>query len=89
MNDSNNQNVRIVQVRSSAVGIVAFIFGVISIFIFAVVFVPLSLIFALIALLKKQFGWAIGAIICSAIGFATSPVLWGLVAGLGLMATSS
>ena len=88
MENDNNQNspvqgsqaqpqqiVVVHKARSSAVGICALIFGIISIFFFSALFVPLSLIMAIIALIQKQTGLAIGAIICAMIGTFTSPTL--------------
>lgn len=70
---------------SSAVGICALVFGVISIFFLTVLFAPLALIMAIIAFVKKQIGWAIGAVICAIIGMLTSPIFLGL---LGIAAAS-
>lgn len=63
---------------SNALGIASFIFGLISIFFLAPVFVPLALLLGIIAILKKQLAWGIIGIICSIIGFATSPILLGI-----------
>ena len=63
---------------SNALGIASFIFGLISIFFLAPVFVPLALLLGIIAIIKKQLAWGIFGIICSIIGFATSPILLGI-----------
>lgn len=63
---------------SNTLGIASFIFGLISIFFLAPVFVPLALLFGIIAIIKKQLAWGIIGIICSIIGFVTSPILLGI-----------
>ena len=63
------------QAAGSGVGICALVFGVISIFFLSPLFVPLSVIMAVIAIMKKQIGWGIGALVCAAIGLFTSPIL--------------
>ena len=63
---------------SNALGITSFIFGLISIFFLAPVFVPLALLLVIIAIIKKQLAWGIIGIICGIIGFVTSPILLGI-----------
>ncbi|HEB59772.1 MAG TPA: hypothetical protein ENJ01_11150 [Gammaproteobacteria bacterium] len=76
--------VNIARPKDNAMGIVAFVFGAISIVILAPLFVPLSLLFTLIALLKRQFLFSFLALVCATIGFLTSPILLGL-AGLATL----
>jgi hypothetical protein len=64
------------QVSSSAVGICALIFAVISVFFAALLFVPLSLILAIIAIGKKQYVWGLCAIIVALVSAFMSPSLW-------------
>lgn len=64
----------------NALGISSFVFGVISIFSFAIVCVPLAVILGLLGLRHEQKVWAILGLVCSVIGFITSPILMGLVA---------
>jgi hypothetical protein len=71
---------------SNAIGIASFVFGIISIFIFAPLFVPLAVILGIVAIVKKQLVWGILGIFCAIIGFATSPILLGL---LGLVSIGS
>lgn len=87
MEKENQQTVVVVQNQSNALGIASFIFGLISIFIFSPIFVPLALIFGVIGMLKKQIVWGIVGIIFAIIGFATSPMLLGMfgLASLGAM----
>lgn len=63
---------------SNALGIAAFIFGVISIFVLSPIFVPLAVILGTIAIIKKQLVWGIVGLVCAALGFLTSPILLGL-----------
>lgn len=72
---------------SNALGIASFVFGVISIFILAPLFVPLAILLGIIAVIKKQLVWGILGIFCALIGFATSPILLGILgfASLGSM----
>jgi uncharacterized protein len=81
--------VAIVEKGSSATGVAAFTFGVISIFAFAPLLVPISLLLAIIGLFTRQYAWSIVAIIAAGIGFITSPILMGLlfIFGTGSRAT--
>ncbi len=87
MEKENQQTVVVIQNQSNALGIASFIFGLISIFIFSPLFVPLALIFGVIGMLKKQIVWSIVGIIFAIIGFVTSPILLGMfgLASLGAM----
>jgi hypothetical protein len=78
-NPGNPQQVIIVNQASSAIGICALIFGIISIFFLAIVFVPLSLILSAIALIKKQYVWGICAIIVALFSAFLSPTIWGFL----------
>jgi hypothetical protein len=60
---------------SNSLGIASFIFGLISIFFLSPVFVPIALIFGVIAVVKNQLAWGITGLICALIGFMTSPIL--------------
>jgi hypothetical protein len=75
---------------SNAFGIASLICGIIGIFIFSPIFVPLAVLFGIIALVKKQFAFAIVGLICASIGFFTSPILMGWLAlmSLGTLATT-
>ncbi len=63
-------------------GLFAVGFALLSIFTFAPVFVPLGLIFGVIAVLIGQIGLGMGAIFLSVIGIVTSPTLMAVV-GIG------
>jgi hypothetical protein len=69
---------------SNALGIASFIFGLISIFILAPLFVPLAVLLGIFAVIKKQLVWGILGLFCALIGFITSPILLGLL-GLATM----
>lgn len=71
---------------SNALGIASFVFGIISIFVLAPLFVPLAVLLGIIAVVKKQLVWGILGLFCALIGFVTSPVLLG---GLGLVSISA
>ena len=82
-NENTPQRVMIVnQSPSSAVGICALIFAIISIFFFAIVFVPLAIILSIIAILKKQFTWGICALIVACASALLSPTVWGALLGM-------
>lgn len=63
----------------NALGIASFVFGLISIFTLAPIFVPLAVIVGIIAVIQKQLVWGILGLVCAIVGFATSPILLGLV----------
>ena len=71
-----NTKIIIVQGPTPTLGIVSFIFGLISIFVFSIILVPLALIFAILSFIKDdQSIWAVVGIICAVIGTVTSPLL--------------
>lgn len=74
--NSGNTVVVVNQPASSAIGICALVFAIISVFFLAIVFVPISLILSIIALIKKQFVWAICAIIVAIVSAWLSPTIW-------------
>lgn len=73
--------------ENNAIGIASFIFGTISIIVMAPIFVPLAVIFGIIAIFKKQTTWGVLGLICAFLGFATSPILLGLLALTSIDAT--
>ncbi len=87
MSNQNQEKIIVIQNKSNALGIASFVFGLISIFIFSVIFVPLSLIFGILGIIKKQLVWSIVGIIFALIGFATSPMLLGIF-GLATVAAT-
>ncbi len=80
----SNQTIIIQQGVSNTIGIMSFVFGLISVFILSPLFVPLALIFGTIGIIKKQMLWSIVGIVLAIIGFVTSPVLIGLFATMGM-----
>lgn len=76
--NSNTQTIILRNETGNAIGIASFVFGVISIFVLAPVFVPLGLLFGVIGIIKKQMVWSVIGLICSIVGFLTSPILLGL-----------
>ena len=60
-------------------------FGLLGIFTYGYVFVPLALVTSLIALFMGQFIWAVMGLMLAVVGFVTSPSLW-LLLGLGALA---
>ena len=66
-------------------GIFAVVFGVISIFAWSIIFVPLALVLGVICLLRGYIFWGLGAIALAILGFLTSPMLLVMV-GLGALA---
>ena len=79
MENENKEKVIIIEKQSDALGIASVIFGLVSIFVFSVIFVPLALLFGILGLLKKQYVWSSVGIIFALIGFATSPMLLAMV----------
>jgi hypothetical protein len=65
---------------NSMTGVLALIFGIISIFFFAPIFVPLALIFSVAALTNRQWLYGLVGLGTAAIGFITSPILMGILA---------
>lgn len=83
------ENTTTIVIKSSAgngVGVVSFIFGFISIFFMSLVFVPLAVLFGIIAVIKKQFAWGVLGLFCAFIGFLTSPVLLGVFGVASILA---
>lgn len=80
MENTAAQTIIIKNDMSNAAGIASFIFGLISIFFMAPIFVPLSILFGIIAIAKKQTGWAVIGLICAYFGFVTSPILMAMFA---------
>ncbi|MCF6245286.1 MAG: hypothetical protein L3J43_09650 [Sulfurovum sp.] len=78
MENENKEKIIIIE-RQSNLGIASVIFGLVSIFVFSVIFVPLALLFGILGLVRKQYAWSIVGIIFAIIGFATSPMLLGMV----------
>lgn len=76
-----------IKTKSKTFGILGLVFGLISVFILSVLFVPLSIVFSVLGLLKRDpTNIILGAsgLVLSLIGLMTSPMLMGLV-GLGFM----
>ncbi|MEI6707845.1 MAG: hypothetical protein WCK96_12000 [Methylococcales bacterium] len=65
--------------QDNDVGIASVIFGIISLFFLAPLFVPLALLCGILAVFKKQRLWGVGGIVCGIIGFVSSPVLLGML----------
>lgn len=61
-------------------------FGVLAVFSWSIIFVPLALICGIVALFVGQVFWGIGAIVLAVIAIVTSPI-WLMTLGLGAMAT--
>ncbi|MGO9534062.1 MAG: hypothetical protein ACLP3B_23170 [Syntrophobacteraceae bacterium] len=85
---STRSNVMNQTKNSSVAGIATFIFGLISIFFLAPIFVPLAVLMGIIALLSGQFAWGCIGLLCAFIGFITSPILMGIF-GLALIFSQS
>ncbi len=65
----------LVEQKSNTFGILSLIFGIVGIFVIALVFVPLSLLFGVIGIIKKQYVWSAAGLICAGIAAATSPFI--------------
>lgn len=89
-NSGNNgqQTVVVVQTQSSVMGILSIVFSIISFFFFAILFVPLGLIFGIIAVVKKQTGLGITGIILAIISACLSPTFWGMFTAMGIISTA-
>jgi len=81
-NDKAEKTVIIVNNTSSAVGICALIFAILGLFFLAILFVPISLILSVIAIVKKQYAWGISALIVALIAAWSSPAIW-IALGIG------
>lgn len=75
---TNQQTIVLKNETGNALGIASFVFGVLSIVLFAPVFVPLAVLLGIIGVIKKQLVWSILGLICAIIGFVTSPILLGI-----------
>lgn len=84
--DHLTKNTVVQQQANNDLGIISFALGFVSIFFLAPLFVPIALTLGIIAVCKKQLAWGLAGIICSLIGFITSPIL---LAMLGLAVLSS
>ncbi|TCS65017.1 hypothetical protein [Varunaivibrio sulfuroxidans] len=71
--------------KSPVLGWFAVAFGVLGVFTWSVIFVPLALICGVIALFVGQVFWGVSAIVLAVIATATSPFLL-MTLGLGAMA---
>ena len=60
-------------------GILAIVFGLISIVFLAVIFVPLGTLFSLIALVHTEWITGFLGLVLSATGFFTSPIIMGFI----------
>jgi hypothetical protein len=67
------------------IGYLAVICGVLSIFTWGILFVPMGLAFGIAALIAGQGGWGFAGLVTSVIGLMTSPTLLTLL-GLGAVA---
>ncbi|NQW00851.1 MAG: hypothetical protein HQ483_14195 [Rhodospirillales bacterium] len=67
--------------ETPVMGWFAVAFGILGIFTFGVIFVPLGLVCSVLAFLFGQVSWAISGLVLAVIGFVTSPHLW-LIVGL-------
>jgi hypothetical protein len=75
--NENKEAVEKINPQDNDVGIAALIFGITSLFFLAPLFVPLTLLCGIIAILKKQLVLGVGGIICGVIGLVKSPMLFG------------
>ena len=64
------------------IGYCAVGFGVLGIFTIGFVFMPLGLIFSIVALFLGQTAWGLAGLMLAVAGFITSPQLW-LIIGMG------
>ncbi|MDR1742067.1 MAG: hypothetical protein LBR38_09560 [Synergistaceae bacterium] len=74
--------------KSQAIGICALVFAIISLFIAAIVFVPLAIILGVIGIVKKQYAWAISALVVAIVSALMSPTLWAIFSGATLMSVT-
>jgi len=81
-NTTENVQVQYIEKPSKVVGILALVFSILSIVLFGIIFVPLGFIFSIWALVKKQWIYGVLGILFSIVGFATSPMLIGLILSL-------
>lgn len=71
--------------KAPVLGWFAVAFGVLGVFTWSVIFVPLALICGVVALFVGQVFWGVSAIVLAMIAIATSPILL-MTLGLGAMA---
>ena len=72
---------------SNVIGILSVVFGILSLFTIALLFVPLGVLFGVLSILKRTFPtMALGVVglLLSTLGFLTSPLLMGLL-GISMM----
>lgn len=84
---SPNVQTVIVKEKSKTFSIFGIVFGLLSVFIMAILFVPLGVIFSLLGLLKRDTTniiLGVAGLVLSLIGLMTSPLLMGLI-GLRFM----
>ncbi len=93
MNTQNNEIRQVVVPARDALGAVfgwlALIAGIGAIVLWGIVFVPLALLFAGLALWRKNWVWGSVGGVLGLIGIVLSPTLWALFAGLTLMTAVS
>jgi len=70
----------------SGTGLGSIICGVLGIFFWGIVFVPLGALMGIIAIFKGQVALGIIGLVLAAIGFLTSPLIWALF-GMGAVIT--
>ena len=70
----------------SGAGLGSIICGILGIFFYGIVFVPLGLIMGVVAIAKGQVAFGIIGIVLAVIGFFTSPTIWALF-GMGALIT--
>ncbi len=70
----------------SGAGLGSIICGLLGIFFWGLVFVPLGAIMAIVAILKGQVALGIIGLVLAVIGFLTSPAIWALF-GMGALVT--
>lgn len=83
-NNDEGTSKQMTYIKSNAVGICALVFSILSFVIIPVLYVPIAIVLAIIALVKKQHVWGISAIVISIIVIFTSPAFWLLSVMLGL-----
>ncbi len=86
-NQFQQTRVMIIKENSKTFSILGLVFGLLSVFIMTILFVPLSILFSAMGLLKRDtINLILGAsgLVLSLIGLMTSPILMALI-GLGFM----
>lgn len=71
--DRTEIRVVLINLKSEAIGICAFTFGILSMFKFTILLMPIGLVLATLAWTKNQRVWAICAITACVVAFLTSP----------------